>query len=93
MSDRLTRADGTGYRGRLAQVMLCLFAEGPDFVAVHGGPVKGLVRMREKLLEYAHAGDAWADWPLVANILDPIRATIVCNSPSQILQVPAPSAF
>jgi hypothetical protein len=68
------------------QVMMCLFAEGPSFVAVHQGPVKGLARMREKLLEYAHAGDAWADWPLTANILDPIRTTIVCNGPSQILQ-------
>jgi hypothetical protein len=66
--------------------MLCLFAEGPNFVAVHQGPVKGMARMREKLLEYAHAGDAWADWPLTANILDPIRTTIVCNGPSQILQ-------
>jgi hypothetical protein len=67
--------------------MLCHFEEGPGFVAVHQGPVKGLARMREKLLEYADAADAWADWPLTANILDPIRATIVCNGPSQILQV------
>ena len=66
---------------------MCHFAEGPDFVAVHNGPVKGLARMREKLLEYAREGDAWADWPLTANILDPIRTTIVCNGPSQILQV------
>jgi hypothetical protein len=68
------------------QVMLCLFAEGPNFVAVHQGPVKGMARMRGKLLEYAHAGDVWADWPLTANIMDPIRTTIVCNGPSQILQ-------
>jgi hypothetical protein len=72
-------------------VMLCRFLEGSGLVAVHSAPVKSVERMREKLLEYARAGDPWAGWPLTANILDPIRASIVCNGPSQLLQVEPPA--
>ena len=28
-----------------------------------------------------------ATWPLSANILDPVRASVVCSGPSQIIQV------
>jgi hypothetical protein len=31
--------------------------------------------------------DGSGSWPLCANILDPVRASVVCDGPSQILQV------
>ena len=68
-------------------VLLCQFLEGSGLVAVHGAPVKSVARMRKKLLEYARAGDPWAGWPLTANILDPVRASIVCKGPRQLMQV------
>jgi hypothetical protein len=40
--------------------------------------------MREKLSEYALEG---ADWPLTANIIDPVRLSVICNGPRQILEV------
>jgi hypothetical protein len=39
--------------------------------------------MREKLAEYAAEG---APWPHSAAILDPVRLSIVCAGPSQIVQ-------
>ena len=41
--------------------------------------------MREKLAEYASQGGVW---PVTACILDPIRTSIVCSGPAQILEVP-----
>jgi hypothetical protein len=55
-------------------------------VDVFSAPVKTIDRMREKVLEYAtesHGGG----WPLCANILDPVRSSVVCRGPAQILQV------
>ena len=40
--------------------------------------------MREKLAEYADDG---AEWPLTACILDPVRASVSCPGPAQILEV------
>ena len=51
---------------------------------VHHGSVKGTSRMREKLIEYAAEGSVW---PYSAEILDPVRLSIVCECPSHILQV------
>ena len=62
--------------------VVCLFEEGPAAVEVCAAPRKTPQRMREKLSEYAAVGAAW---PLAACILDPVRASVVCNSPSQIL--------
>lgn len=50
---------------------------------VIAAPVKTKERMREKLMEYAKRGDPMR--PLTANILDPIRTTVVCDGPRQIL--------
>ncbi len=69
------------------KLTICRFDEGPALVAIHSAPVKGIARMREKLLEYSQKGNLLAGWPLTANILDPIRVSIVCNGPTQILQV------
>ncbi len=55
-------------------------------VEVFTAPVKTIERMREKVLEYATEG-CGDKWPLCANILDPVRASVVCNGPAQILQV------
>jgi hypothetical protein len=75
------------------RVTICHFDEGAAPVAVHHAPVKSIARMREKLLEYSQEGNQWAGWPLTAHILDPIRTSIVCNGPSQILQVLASVAW
>ena len=45
--------------------------------------------MREKLAEYAAEG---ATWPLTANILDPVRSSVVCNGPAQMLEVSTPTS-
>ena len=64
----------------------CRFQEGMSVVEVHSAAPKSLIRMREKLLKYAHPHPR-AKWPLCANILDPVRASVVCRGSSQILQV------
>ena len=51
-------------------------------VEFHPAPIKTLGRMREKISEYASAA-----WPLCANILDPVRCSIVCDNPEAILDV------
>ncbi len=62
---------------------ICGFSDGPGQVWVFAGPVKSAARMREKLGEYALEG---APWPLCAQILDPVRASVVCSGPAQILE-------
>ena len=56
--------------------------EGP--VAVYCARPKRAERIREKLAEYRSEG---ADWPLTASILDPVRASVVCHGPAQMLDV------
>ncbi len=66
--------------------MLCRFdsSSSCDTVEVIPAPVKSISRMQEKLYEYAKAE---SQWPLAAYILDPVRSSIVCSGPSQILEV------
>jgi hypothetical protein len=52
-------------------------------VEVVPAPIKSLARMQEKLHEYAGVG---AHWPLAANILDPVRAAVVCAGALQVLE-------
>ena len=66
--------------------LFCIFREGPAFVEIRAAPVKKLSRMREKLAKYSPP-HLRSKWPLAANILDPVRASVVCAGPSQILQV------
>ncbi len=54
---------------------------------VYPAPVKTVKRMREKVLEYAECAGEGAKWPLCANILDPVRASVVCSGPAEILEV------
>ena len=42
--------------------------------------------MRAKLLKYGQ-GHPRGRWPLAANILDPVRATVVCEGAQQILEI------
>ncbi len=66
----------------------CEFDEGPGPVLVEAAQPKTAARMREKKLKYGppHPGGRW---PLSANILDPVRASVVCSGASQLLQVRA----
>ena len=58
--------------------------EGKGNVDIYPAPVKMMERMREKVAEYEAEG---AHWPLAACILDPVRASIVCDGPAAILEV------
>ena len=53
-------------------------------VIVSSAPPKLIGRMREKLVEYNSEG---AEWPLTACILDPVRSSIVCDGPAQIMEI------
>ena len=67
--------------------IVCSFAGGGlGNVAVHAAPPKRAGRIREKLSKYT-APDPRAVWPLCANILDPIRVSVVCENPAQMLEV------
>ena len=65
---------------------MCYFEQsgtvGP--VTLYSARPKRASRMREKLVEYKSEGFGW---PLTACILDPVRASVVCCGPAQILQV------
>ena len=66
---------------------LCSFKRNRPYEApvwVSPAPPKLIGRMREKLLEYHEEG---AEWPLTACILDPVRASIVCNGPAEMMEV------
>uniref|UniRef100_A0A7S0M703 Uncharacterized protein n=1 Tax=Cryptomonas curvata TaxID=233186 RepID=A0A7S0M703_9CRYP len=71
-------------QGSNVNVVACDFCDSVGVVEIVAAPIKTIVRMREKLMEYATAEHFW---PLSANILDPVRASIVCEGPSHILQV------
>ena len=57
-----------------------------EIVEVHFAPPKTGARMREKLKKYCYPHPK-AVWPLCANIVDPVRISIVCKGSSQIVQV------
>ena len=61
----------------------CRFQTHPAYIEMYFAPIKTIARMREKVAEYARANEKW---PHSANILDPVRASIVCDSPSEILE-------
>jgi len=49
-------------------------------------PIKKKARMREKLNKYVLPNPR-CEWPLTAYIADPIRLSVVCNGPAQILEM------
>jgi len=81
------KGEGAGGNGKgAAQAPLEMSArsdESHDFVVIEA-PVKTKARMREKLQEYVKREDFVR--PLTANILDPVRSTIVCDGPRSILR-------
>ncbi|EKX52799.1 hypothetical protein GUITHDRAFT_133234 [Guillardia theta CCMP2712] len=66
--------------------ILCSFGEEAAAVRVVYASIKTPERMAEKVKEYAPP-DRKARWPLTANILDPVRLSIVCEKPQHLLQV------
>ena len=62
-----------------------IFGRGKARVEVYSAPVKTVHRMREKVKEYSCSADS--TWPHCANILDPVRASVVCSGPAEILEV------
>eukprot|EP00960_Hanusia_phi_P062304 765109-Hanusia_phi.AAC.7 len=64
----------------------CAFEEGMGTVELHTAAVKSETRMQEKLRKYMPPHPR-GRWPYTANILDPVRVSIVCSGPSHVLQV------
>jgi hypothetical protein len=67
----------------LEERIKCQFKSHTAFIGLFAAPVKTISRMREKVAEYALNEDTW---PYSANILDPVRASIVCDGPNEILE-------
>ncbi len=61
----------------------CQFKSHTAYIDLLPAPVKTIARMREKVTEYSLNSDIW---PHSANILDPVRASIVCDGPNEILE-------
>ena len=83
-----TASQTTGSQAaKMAISVTCSFQDQiHSLVDVYSAPVKTMERMNEKVLEYIKEENG-ENWPLCANILDPVRASVVCNGPSEILQV------
>jgi hypothetical protein len=81
-----TRSDSTVASSGALTVpeIMCQFLGGVFPVWVTPAPAKAVARMTEKIKEYAAEG---AEWPRSACILDPVRATVVCDGAAQILEV------
>ena len=76
-----------GQPAQMLKRFMCSFAGGrAGPVEVHFAPLKTVARMREKLKEYTYPHPR-SLWPLCANILDPVRLSIVCDGPSSMLEV------
>ena len=59
-----------------------VFSDKPIIVKFCPAPIKTMARMREKLAEYATGV-----WPFCCYILDPVRCSIVCDNPTEIVDV------
>ena len=71
---------------KISAIYYCQFEQGPSAVEIHSAPIKTIARMREKLADYAPPHPR-GTWPLCANILDPVRLSIVCQGPEHILEI------
>jgi len=64
----------------------CTFKDGMHAgVSLYRAPAKSRERMREKVLEYMP--DDFPEWPLMGYILDPVRCSVVVQTPKHILEV------
>ncbi len=80
----------TSETSSLTNSVQCAFTEGLASVKLQPAPRKRVERMRDKILKYAADGSMAAPaagWPTAARIMDPVRASIVCDGASQMLQV------
>ncbi|EKX43226.1 hypothetical protein GUITHDRAFT_110643 [Guillardia theta CCMP2712] len=78
------RAAGQGAKGvRIA----CHFDDGVHPIEFVPAAVKKKPRMAEKVMEYAAAEEEDAGWPYSRRVLDPVRASVICNRPSHMAQV------
>jgi hypothetical protein len=85
MDQQIIGSQTVSTAGLTAVEVGCVFAEGlVSKVSVCPAPRKMVPRMREKLAEYATEGAAW---PLTAQILDPVRVSVVCQGPVEMLEV------
>ena len=76
------KASSSGHDGVIT--LECNFHSGPGQVDVQRAPIKTAGRMLEKIKEYADKGAAW---PLTGCILDPVRASVVCPGPAEMVEV------
>ncbi len=73
--------------------IVCKFKDRSAVVEVLTAPVKTVARMREKVLEYSaeastsKGSSPGSGYPHTAQIVDPVRSSIVCDGPAQILEV------
>jgi hypothetical protein len=74
----------SSYRALSVPEVQCQFIARQGPVWVIPAPVKGMARMKEKVAEYNAEG---APWPRAGSILDPVRATVVCQGPADMLEV------
>ncbi len=65
------------------QELECEFEDGWGKVSFSPGSVKTVGRMKDKLHKYVGK----SVWPLAANILDPVRCTVVCCGPARMAEV------
>jgi hypothetical protein len=81
-----TCCDSASHHGAETEFLCSFDCAGPSggLVWVSSAPQKMIGRMREKLVEYREEG---AQWPLTACILDPVRASVVCDGPAQMMEV------
>jgi hypothetical protein len=81
-----TRSDSTVASSGALTVpeIMCQFKDGVFPVWVSPAQAKTVARMTEKVQEYIADG---AEWPRTACILDPVRASVVCQGAAQILEV------
>ncbi len=78
-SDAENGGEGSGAT-KICKSFLCQFATaGVSSVEVQAASPKRLARMREKLAKYSPPHPR-GRWPLAANILDPVRASGMCQS-------------
>eukprot|EP00277_Geminigera_cryophila_P009701 CAMPEP_0179406640 /NCGR_PEP_ID=MMETSP0799-20121207/1011_1 /TAXON_ID=46947 /ORGANISM="Geminigera cryophila, Strain CCMP2564" /LENGTH=1271 /DNA_ID=CAMNT_0021177735 /DNA_START=198 /DNA_END=4013 /DNA_ORIENTATION=+ len=68
-------------------VSICVgfFGEGPANLEIFCASIKTPDRMRAKIGKYIAPHPA-CRWPLTANIMDPVRVTLVCSGPNHLLQ-------
>jgi hypothetical protein len=81
-----TRSDSTVASSGTLTVpeIICQFRDGVFPVWVSPAQAKTVFRITEKIQEYIAEG---AEWPRTACILDPVRASVVCQGAAQILEI------